>query len=96
MFGKKQREIDELRSELKGVVAQRGTAINLAEGCRKHPSYRAVRKPTANCDRCKRLFELRRALNIIGLAMRSGKRGKQKSHDYLKNQIYPFALMGYI
>jgi len=25
---------------------------NLARGCKEHPSYRAKRKPTADCGRC--------------------------------------------
>ncbi len=32
----------------------------LAQGCRKHPSYRYKRKPTAPCKRCVELWELRR------------------------------------
>jgi len=46
------------------------------EGCRKHPSYRFVRKPTADCGTCRVLYTNRKRLNDMDIAVRSGKRGK--------------------
>lgn len=30
--------------------------------CRKHPKYKAMRKPTADCEACRRLFNLKQFL----------------------------------
>jgi len=37
----------------------------LADGCRKHPAYRAKRKATGNCDPCVRMYEARLRLNEL-------------------------------
>jgi hypothetical protein len=91
MFGQKQRKIDDLTEALANeryASLQRiGIAqlfMLLAEGCQKHPSYRAVRKPTADCERCRQLFEARTLVNDseyakeMGYVERTGKRGKSQ------------------
>jgi hypothetical protein len=30
--------------------------------CRTHPAYKAIRKPSADCEDCRRLFNLKRRL----------------------------------
>jgi len=37
----------------------------LAEGCRKHPAYRARRPATGRCDPCVRMYEARMALTKL-------------------------------
>lgn len=37
----------------------------LAEGCRKHPAYRARRRATGNCEPCVRMYEARQELNEL-------------------------------
>jgi hypothetical protein len=37
----------------------------LAEGCRKHPAYRARRKATERCDECVVVWKARIELNEI-------------------------------
>jgi hypothetical protein len=37
----------------------------LAEGCRKHPAYRARRKATGNCEPCMRMYKARLALDEL-------------------------------
>ena len=32
--------------------------------CRTHRSYKAIRKPTADCEDCRRLFNLKRRLEL--------------------------------
>lgn len=72
MFGSKQKRIKELELQLK-------QALDLAEGCQKHPSYKAVRKPTADCLRCTDLYRTRVGrLNPVGLALRKGTRGPNR------------------
>jgi len=34
----------------------------LAEGCKKHPAYRAIRPATGRCEPCVKMWEARRAL----------------------------------
>ena len=43
----------------------------LADGCPKHPAYRAKRKATGNCAPCVRMYEARLELNRL-----EGKAGK--------------------
>lgn len=71
MFGSKQKRIDELEDQL-------AQALALAEGCQKHPSYKAVRKPTANCLQCREVYGQRVRLNAAGLAIRKGTRGPNR------------------
>lgn len=85
MFGRKQKEIDKLKYErqvLRDSLArrerQRNVAMFLLEGCRKHPSYRAINKPTANCVQCQSLYASRKELNEHGLAIR--KRNQRRSY----------------
>lgn len=35
----------------------------LADGCKKHRSYRAIRVPRADCERCRALYAARKELN---------------------------------
>jgi len=37
----------------------------LAEGCRKHPAYRAKRKATERCEECVVVWKARVAINEI-------------------------------
>lgn len=37
----------------------------LAEGCRKHPAYRARRPATGRCEPCIRMYEARQELNAL-------------------------------
>ncbi len=37
----------------------------LAEGCRKHPAYRARRPATGKCEPCIRMYEARQELNAL-------------------------------
>lgn len=37
----------------------------LAEGCRKHPAYRARRAATGNCEPCVRMWQARLDLNTL-------------------------------
>ena len=37
----------------------------LADGCRKHPAYRAKRKATGNCEPCVRMYDARLRLNEL-------------------------------
>jgi hypothetical protein len=37
----------------------------LAEGCRKHPAYRARRPATGRCEPCVRMYEARLALTKL-------------------------------
>ena len=37
----------------------------LAEGCRKHPAYRARRPATGRCEPCVRMYEARLKLNAL-------------------------------
>lgn len=37
----------------------------LAEGCRKHPAYRARRPATGRCEPCIRMYEARLELNEL-------------------------------
>lgn len=37
----------------------------LAEGCRKHPAYRARRPATGNCEPCVRMWQARQELNAL-------------------------------
>jgi hypothetical protein len=91
MFGSKQRKIDNLAEALARMghvwtsqypVTQ--LLILLVEGCSKHPSYRVVRKPTADCEECNNLYTARVTLNesnaarSIGYVPRTGKRGPNK------------------
>jgi len=91
MFGSKKKQINDLREELANErfasTERIGIAelfILLAEGCQKHPSYRAVRKPTADCEKCHRLFGARQLVNSsiraneMGYVQRTGKRGKSQ------------------
>ncbi len=71
MFGSKQRRIEELEDQL-------AQALQLAEGCQKHPSYKAVRQPTADCAVCRDVFRQRCLLNRAGLAIRKGTRGPNR------------------
>ena len=71
MFGSKQKRIEMLEKQVRW-------AIRLAEGCKKHPSYRAVRQPTSNCWICKEVYTVRGLLNSDGLAVRKGARGPNK------------------
>jgi len=34
----------------------------LAEGCKKHPAYRAIRPATGRCEPCVKMWEARRVL----------------------------------
>ena len=34
----------------------------LAEGCKKHRSYRAIRSPRVDCAKCYALYEIRKEL----------------------------------
>ena len=89
MFGKKQKEIEDLTEKLGDEisVSNKRSAVArmfmlLAEGCQKHPSYRAVRKPKDGCEKCREQFNARRLVNgsecarEMGYVVRSGKRGK--------------------
>lgn len=72
MFGRKQRRIVELERQLV-------QALDLAEGCQQHPSYKAVRSPSADCLRCSDLYRTRVGrLNPVGLALRKGTRGPNR------------------
>ena len=71
MFGSKQKRIEELERQLTQALA-------LAEGCQKHPSYRGVRKPTADCPQCREVYRQRVLLNSAGLAVRKGTRGPNR------------------
>ena len=37
----------------------------LAKGCKKHPSYRAIRKATERCEECVVIWQARVELNEI-------------------------------
>ncbi|MBT5047092.1 MAG: hypothetical protein HOM58_01200 [Rhodospirillaceae bacterium] len=37
----------------------------LAEGCRKHPAYRARRPATGSCEPCVRMWQARQELNAL-------------------------------
>jgi len=39
----------------------------LAEGCRKHPAYRARRKATGNCKECVLVWNARLKLNELNV-----------------------------
>lgn len=84
MWNRKQRRIEELQQERRQVLAIALQLLLLAEGCTKHPSYRAVRKPTATCTKCAELFAIRQMLNEnsaaeeLGYVPRTGKRGKSR------------------
>ena len=76
---------DELTSELnfererarKAVLDNRELLI-LAKGCEKHPSYRAHRKPTAECGVCATMFLAGRSLLLEGYeSLRGRKPGKK-------------------
>jgi len=92
MFGSKQRKIDNLTEAIANMefalvenitIAQ--IAIFIMEGCIKHPSYRVVRKPTADCEDCRKLFKARDLLDksntakTLGYVSRTGKRGPNKT-----------------
>jgi hypothetical protein len=92
MFGSKQRKIDDLTEALANerYASMQRIGITqvfmlLAEGCQKHPSYRAVRKPTADCEKCRELFTARQLVNSspvatdLGYTPRTGKRGKSSN-----------------
>ena len=36
--------------------------VELLNGCPDHRSYRALRKPKANCEKCRSLYEVRQKL----------------------------------
>ena len=78
MFWKKQRQIEGLESALRFKDQLFALAIQLAEGCARHPSYRGIRKATSSCGVCGRVHDSRVKLNLAGYAMRSGKRGPGK------------------
>ena len=91
MFGSKQRKIEDLTEDLANEryasvqrIALAQVFMLLAEGCQKHPSYRAVRKPTADCEKCSELFLARQVANAseyaeeMGYVQRTGKRGKSQ------------------
>jgi hypothetical protein len=81
MWGKKQKQIDNLRLDINHMCIQLQLALLLAEGCQKHPSYRGVRKPTSDCNVCKEVKDYRTLLNKDGLAIRKGGRGPNKEKD---------------
>ena len=37
----------------------------LAKGCKKHPSYRAIRKATERCEECVAVWKARVELNAL-------------------------------
>ena len=37
----------------------------LAKGCKKHPSYRAIRKATERCEECVIVWQARVELNVL-------------------------------
>jgi len=91
MWNKKQKEIDYLKSmahkhehtvRQQTLVAQK--LMILVEGCTKHPSYRAVRNPIADCAKCEEMWRNRLLLNKepfaadMGYVKRTGKRGPAK------------------
>ena len=86
MWFKKSKEIDRLthlaqtlQYELNNERELTGQLVDAFDGCRRHPSYRAVRRPSVDCADCRKLFMLRDLLNSMGLAVRSGKRGPNKA-----------------
>lgn len=86
MWNKKKNEIERLDQFCSLQTQQLGERIALIdrllagfEGCQRHPSYRAVRKPTSDCQTCRDLYALRLELNAQGLAVRSGARGKNRA-----------------
>lgn len=78
-----QRELELVREKL--VLRDLITArlLRLTEGCPKHPSYRVVRAPTADCAECKDLYRMRQELNAsdvakdMGYVERTGKRNSR-------------------
>ena len=45
-------------------------AFHLVTGCEKHPQYRALKKPTAECRRCRELFKIASDLEAQGYLKR--------------------------
>jgi len=41
------------------VESQVGLLKILADGCKKHPAYRAIRPATGNCEPCVKMWEAR-------------------------------------
>ena len=84
MWNRKQRRIEELETEREQRAGVALMLLLLAEGCTTHPSYRAVRKPTATCTKCEELYAIREMLNEsedaaeMGYVRRTGKRGKSR------------------
>ena len=61
----------------------------LAEGCKKHPAYRARRRPSVECVPCAEMWEARVALNEIE---RIGAREAQNQLGSLKGAPPPKGL----
>jgi hypothetical protein len=56
------REIAEMTENTEAII--RNLCI-LADGCRKHPAYRAKHRATGNCEPCVRMYDARLQLNEL-------------------------------
>lgn len=41
--------------------------------CKTHPKYRALRRPTADCGKCRSMFRWRRFLKYLGFSVEEAK-----------------------
>jgi len=56
---------DELTKEAATLETQVALLAVLARGCKKHRSYRAIRKPQVLCGMCNLLYSTAQSLRIV-------------------------------
>lgn len=58
---------DAISSEFQETLNLQGDFLVLARGCKRHPSYRAIRKPSSGCVPCSMMYQRALALREKGL-----------------------------
>ena len=53
----------EMLPKVKKLEKENNNLKIITEGCFKHKSYRAKRKPIANCEICNKMWDARQTLN---------------------------------
>jgi hypothetical protein len=71
-------DFDIMKNRNLQLLGDAAELLILAKGCDKHPSYRAHRKPSAECPQCNVMFLAMQNLLLAGyVALRGKKPGKK-------------------
>lgn len=63
--------------------------------CKKHPTYKAIRKPRTGCERCQEIFDIRqRVLSVIPLHRIKDKKIRKAIEEDIFDQFKEDMMIG--